>query len=41
MTTYSRTEAADRAGVSVDWLTRLVDLEIVKPAEGDRFSAGD
>jgi adenylate cyclase len=41
MTTYSRTEAADRAGVSVDWLTRLVDLEIVKPAEGDRFTAGD
>jgi adenylate cyclase len=41
MTTYPRTEAADRAGVSVDWLTRLVELEIVKPAEGDRFTAGD
>jgi adenylate cyclase len=41
MTTYSRTEAADRAGVSADWLTRLVELEIVKPAEGDRFTAGD
>jgi adenylate cyclase len=41
MPTYSRPEAADRAGVSVDWMTCLVDLQIVKPAEGDRFTAGD
>jgi class 3 adenylate cyclase len=41
VTDYSRTEAAYRAGVSVDWLTRLVDLEIVKPSDGDRFTAGD
>jgi len=41
MPTYSRAEAADRAGVSVDWLTRLVDLEILKPAGGDRFTPGD
>jgi adenylate cyclase len=38
---YSRKEAAERAGVSVDDLSRLVDLGILEPAEGDRFSIGD
>jgi adenylate cyclase len=39
--TYSRAEAADRAGVKVDDVSRLVDVGILKPAEGDRFSTGD
>ena len=38
---YSRQEAAERAGVGVDDLSRLVDLGILEPAEGDRFSIGD
>ncbi|MDP9250212.1 MAG: adenylate/guanylate cyclase domain-containing protein [Chloroflexota bacterium] len=38
---YSRQQAAERAGVSVDDLSRLVDLGILKPAEGDLFSVGD
>lgn len=41
MTDYSRTEAAERAGIGVDDLTALVDLRIVKPGEGDRFTPGD
>jgi adenylate cyclase len=38
---YSRKEAAERAGVSVDDVSRLVDLGILAPAEGDLFSVGD
>jgi adenylate cyclase len=38
---YSREEAAERAGVGVDDVTRLVDLGILKPGDADRFSAGD
>jgi adenylate cyclase len=38
---YSRKEAAERAGVSVDDVSRLVDLGILDPAEGDLFSVGD
>jgi adenylate cyclase len=41
VTTYSRSEAAERAGVSVDLLSRLAELEIVKPRDGDRFTDGD
>jgi adenylate cyclase len=41
MTDYSRTEAAERAGIGLDELTSLVDLGIVKPGEGDRFTSGD
>jgi adenylate cyclase len=39
--TYSRAEAADRAGVGIDDVSRLVELGIVVPEEGDRFSPGD
>jgi adenylate cyclase len=39
--TYSRAEAADRAGVGIDDVNRLVELGIVVPEEGDRFSPGD
>ena len=38
---YSRREAAERAGVSVDDLNPLVELGILTPDDGDRFSAGD
>lgn len=38
---YSRAEAADRAGVGIDDVSRLVELGIVVPEEGDRFSPGD
>ena len=38
---YSRQEAAERAGVSVDDLSELVELGILEPAGGDLFSAGD
>jgi adenylate cyclase len=41
MTSYSRSEAADHAGVPLDLLSRLVELRIVKPGEGDRFTPGD
>jgi adenylate cyclase len=41
MTDYSRAEAADRAGIGLDELTALVDLGIVRPGEGDRFTSGD
>ncbi len=41
MSDYSRQEAAERAGVGVDAVTRLVELGILQPSEGDRFSAGD
>ena len=38
---FSRQEAAERADVAIDLLGQLVDLGILEPAEGDRFSAGD
>jgi adenylate cyclase len=41
MTDYSRTEAAERAGIGVDDLTSQVDLGIVRPGAGDRFTSGD
>ena len=41
MADYDRPEAAERAGVSAEQLSRLVELRIVKPGEGDRFTAGD
>jgi len=41
MADHSRAEAAERAGVSVEQLSRLTELGIVRPIQGDRFSAGD
>ena len=41
MTWYSRNEAAERAGVEVPYLARLVDLGIVTPDGEGRFSNGD
>jgi class 3 adenylate cyclase len=36
-----RREAAHRAGVDPEYVDRLVELEILKPKTGDRFSTGD
>ena len=41
MTSYSREEAAERAGVELAFLARLVDLSILVPKEADRFTPGD
>jgi adenylate cyclase len=41
MTDFSRQETADRAGVPLDEVTRLVDLGILTPTESDRFTPGD
>jgi adenylate cyclase len=41
VTWYSRNEAAERAGVEVPYLDRLVDLRILTPDAQDRFSGGD
>lgn len=41
VTTHSRLETAERAGVPVERLDQLVDLGILEPIEGDRFSSGD
>jgi adenylate cyclase len=39
---FTREELAERAGVSVDYLDRLVELRIVSPGDGDcPFSDGD
>ena len=38
---YPRSEAAERAGVSLEDLDRLVELEILKPDADDRLSEGD
>jgi adenylate cyclase len=38
---YSRQEVAERAGVSVQDVSRLVELGILEPGDGDRFSVGD
>ncbi|MCJ7779333.1 MAG: hypothetical protein MUQ27_00750, partial [Acidimicrobiia bacterium] len=41
MSTYTRAEAAEGAGVSLDYLDQLVELRIVQPAEFGQFSSGD
>ena len=41
MTRYSADEAAERAGVGPDFVARLMDLAIVRPASPDDFSPGD
>jgi adenylate cyclase len=41
VSTYSREEAAERAGVEPAYLVRLVDLGILTPNEPDGFGAGD
>jgi adenylate cyclase len=38
---FSRQETAHRAGVGVDVIDRYVELGLLQPAQGDRFSAGD
>jgi adenylate cyclase len=38
---YSRAEAAERAGASVDEVAVLVDQGILTPSDNDRFSIGD
>jgi adenylate cyclase len=40
MATYPLTEAAQRAGIDVAELSRLVELGIITPTEGDRFTSG-
>ena len=40
METYDRAEAAERSGLSVDELGQLVQLGIITPAAGDRFTPG-
>ena len=41
MIEYSREDAAERGGVELHYLRRLVDLGIIAPQEPDRFSPGD
>ncbi|MEK6190726.1 MAG: adenylate/guanylate cyclase domain-containing protein [Chloroflexota bacterium] len=41
MADFSRQETADRAGVPLDEVSQLVELGILAPAEGDRFTVGD
>jgi class 3 adenylate cyclase len=41
VTTYSRDQVAERAGVDPAFVGRLLDLGIVAPVEPDRFSGGD
>jgi adenylate cyclase len=41
MVDFSRQETADRAGVPLEEVTRVVDLGILTPTDGDRFTAGD
>jgi len=38
---HSRQQVARKAGVEVGYVDRLVELGILKPAEGDVFSSGD
>jgi adenylate cyclase len=40
-TAFTREEAAARAGVTLDRLTELLALEIIKPRSSDEFSVGD
>jgi adenylate cyclase len=41
MTSYSRDDTAERAGVESAFVIRLVDLGILVPGPSDRFSMGD
>jgi adenylate cyclase len=41
VTEHSRQEVARRAGVDTDYVDRLVELGILRPATGDVFSPGD
>ena len=41
MATYSRDEVARRAGVTIDAISRLVELGLLHPIDGDRFISGD
>ena len=41
MATYSRREAAQRAGIDVADLDRMVELRTIVPREGGRFTSGD
>jgi class 3 adenylate cyclase len=41
VSSMSRQEVADRAGVDLEKVRQLVDLGILKPADGSSFSAGD
>jgi adenylate cyclase len=41
MTDYSREETAVRGRVDLAYVTRLVELGMLRPAPGDRFTAGD
>jgi adenylate cyclase len=41
MADFSRAEAAHRAGVDVQYLDRLVDLGLLEPGAGDRFTKFD
>jgi len=38
---YSRQEAAERAGISLEELNQFVELSVLTPGDGDRFTAGD
>jgi adenylate cyclase len=41
VSSLTRQETADRAGVGLDVVDRYVELGLLKPAEGDRFTGGD
>lgn len=41
MATYTRAEAAGRAGIAPAYLDRLIDLGIITPGDGDRLAEGD
>jgi adenylate cyclase len=41
VTSYTRNDAAERAGVGAPYLARLIDLGILAPDAQDRFSGGD
>jgi adenylate cyclase len=41
VTVYSRAEAAERAGLSEEELNRLIELEIIKADDEDRFTGGE
>jgi adenylate cyclase len=41
VTSYARTEAAERAGITPAFLDRLIELGIIVPEEPDRLSPGD
>ena len=39
--TYDRQQTAERAGIALEKLDRLVSLGVIQPSAGDRFSSGD